>query len=427
MTSRLNKRRLCLVLAMTVLLAGAAVHPAWASPTKAPPPGELVPAAVLVAGPPTAFHALLVDKKLQQMHVFLYQGSRPPQQERSLAVSTGRIQGDKVREGDRRTPEGIYFFTRAFTDNRTTIFGRRAYHLNYPDPFDRLDGRRGNGIYLHGTNRPLGSRDTNGCVVMDNADLDWLSDLVRLNTTPIIIAGSLEWITPAEYERRSAAAGQAIDRLLASAPIREGAGGQERLLPPSWTVDAPDGAPAAGQGILFIQNRRRIVRVPVVRDSGVAAWRTAYLAVSGNDPALLAVVHHPTGLDKLSSKRRLSPEGREGILDFLQDWVAAWESRQIDPYMSFYASGFRAYGMDRRAWRKYKTGLARKYRAIDVRIDNISVAITGGRARAVFDQAYVSDAHRDFGRKTLTLAREDGRWRIIREHWTPVRTGKRTN
>ena len=134
---------------------------------------------------------LVVDKSRQRLMFFRYLGEMVLEYEYPCA--TGESEGDKLKAGDERTPEGIYFTTHRYRDNKVTIFGDRALHLNYPNAFDRMEGREGNGIYIHGTNRALKPRSSNGCVVMRNADLAAISALVKENVTPVAVVSMLSW------------------------------------------------------------------------------------------------------------------------------------------------------------------------------------------------------------------------------------------
>ncbi len=111
-------------------------------------------------------------------------------------VTTGKIKGDKEREGDFKTPEGIYFFTR-YIDGRglPAEYGVGALVMDYPNPFDRLKGKGGYGIWLHATDRPeriLRPRDTRGCVVTTDEDFLHIKGFVTYGRTPIVVVKEAE-------------------------------------------------------------------------------------------------------------------------------------------------------------------------------------------------------------------------------------------
>ena len=371
---------------------------------------EGLPAAVVTLGKVDSFHVLLVDKSLQALFLYYYQADGRPEFIGAFPCSTGRGRGGKVREGDRRTPEGVYFFTNVFRDNKVTIFGKTAYHMNYPDPFDRAEERAGNGIYLHGTNRPLGSRATNGCVVMNNKDLDKLSRHVQLHDTPIIISRRLSWFNDEEFAAERERFGDYLSAQqeeltqMAEPPLPQGA----RLLPQ--------------RAVLLREGGRILVRLPVVKGEALAGWRRIYLARYPDQPQVLARIWQPLESYAGVETTRPRPSVRKAILGLLQDWVQAWESRDVDRYIAFYSKKFRAYGMNYRQWRAYKTRLTREYSAIDIQINDIQIKVRGQKALARFHQAYVSDKFEDVGYKTLRLSFEGERWKIRREDWRPLKT-----
>ncbi|MBW2617341.1 MAG: L,D-transpeptidase [Deltaproteobacteria bacterium] len=367
-----------------------------------------LPGAVVTLDRVDSFHVLLVDKSLQTLFLYHYQADGRPEFIGAFPCSTGRGRGGKVREGDRRTPEGIYFFTQVFRDNKVTIFGKTAYHMNYPDPFDRAEKRDGNGIYLHGTNRPLGSRATNGCVVMNNKNLDTLSRHVQLHDTPIIISRRLSWLSDEEF---------AAER----ERFRDYLSAQQEELTQMAEPSLPQGARLLLQrAVLLREGGRVLVSLPVVTGEALAGWRRVYLARYPGQPQILARIWQPLESYAGVKTARTRPSARKEILDLLQSWVQAWESRDVDRYMAFYSKKFRAYGMSYRQWRAYKTRLTREYSAIDIQISDIQIKIRGQKALARFRQAYVSDKFEDVGHKTLRLSLEGERWKIRREDWRPL-------
>jgi len=98
---------------------------------------------------------------------------------------------NKLREGDNRTPLGIYFYQKFIPDSELNDFyGLGAYPIDYPNPFDRFRKRSGYGIWLHGYPkdvdfRPL--RDSRGCMVVTNAYFAELQSLIDNNESIVIL------------------------------------------------------------------------------------------------------------------------------------------------------------------------------------------------------------------------------------------------
>ncbi|MDH5298856.1 MAG: L,D-transpeptidase, partial [Desulfobulbaceae bacterium] len=134
---------------------------------------------------------ILVVKDIQRLFLIEHDGVRS----RLLVqyvCGTGANNGNKQVRGDERTPEGVYFITQVFTDNKVTVFGRRAFHLDYPNYFDQAAKRGGDGIFIHGTNRELRSNSSNGCVTLDNRDLEDLARYLARDQVPVIIVPRLK-------------------------------------------------------------------------------------------------------------------------------------------------------------------------------------------------------------------------------------------
>jgi murein L,D-transpeptidase YafK len=89
----------------------------------------------------------LVEKMSQ--YLFIYRGKRLVE---IHPVTTGIDWEDKWREGDKRTPEGLYFFTEFIPPHKLPkMYGGVAVVMNYPNPVDRILKKGGGGIWLHGS------------------------------------------------------------------------------------------------------------------------------------------------------------------------------------------------------------------------------------------------------------------------------------
>ncbi len=171
-----------------------------------PPVGALPTQFIEV--PPTTRHAIAVDASRSRLYLF-ENGPKGLQLVSDHYASIGRLGADKNFEGDQRTPLGVYFITSRLTAKQLTDFyGAGALPLNYPNEYDRRLGKTGSGIWLHGVPSDSYSRSpnsTDGCVVLANDELKTILERVQPRTTPVVIAKSLQWVTPrtAESQRRS--------------------------------------------------------------------------------------------------------------------------------------------------------------------------------------------------------------------------------
>ena len=109
----------------------------------------------------------------------------------SFKIAVGKEEGDKQAEGDNRTPEGIYFTLGQLDGKRLpTKYGPLAIPINFPNPMDRIQGKTGHGIWLHGVEqdqRVEAAKVTEGCVAFYNADIQTLAKWLRPNQSVILI------------------------------------------------------------------------------------------------------------------------------------------------------------------------------------------------------------------------------------------------
>ena len=161
-------------------------------------PGENVPR-YLIQLQPQQKYALVVDTSKSTLYVFENQGGTA----RYLAdyyISSGKNGINKVREGDKKTPLGVYHVTSSMPREKLAdLYGAGAFPINYPNELDRRAGRKGSGIWLHGTPSDTFSRPpqaSDGCVVLTNRDLDAIRQRVQIGLTPVIISSGIEWVQP---------------------------------------------------------------------------------------------------------------------------------------------------------------------------------------------------------------------------------------
>ena len=133
---------------------------------------------------------IVVDKKSNTLHLANYNDAHL-EIIKSYHTTLGQNTGDKLMEGDLKTPEGIYefLFRKAAPDLRA-IFGPLAIYVGYPNPMDKTGRKTGFDIMLHGTDNPARLEknfDSKGCVVLDNENVKEVSEYVKLNNTKVVI------------------------------------------------------------------------------------------------------------------------------------------------------------------------------------------------------------------------------------------------
>lgn len=162
---------------------------------------EILPSSLIKAAQEGAA-AVLVEKKTQTLWVYTYNPATL-QYDKVLeaACSTGEAAGRKKIEGDKKTPEGIYFIEAIFEDRYLTpVYGKRAFTTDYPNMLDTILGRTGSAIWIHGTDKVLKPMESNGCVAMNNNDVVKLDKYIVPYETPIVLADTIDYCSKEEIE-----------------------------------------------------------------------------------------------------------------------------------------------------------------------------------------------------------------------------------
>lgn len=157
-----------------------------------------------------AHHVLVVEKSTHTLYLYKNSDGKP-QLFKTYKIATGKITGDKEVQGDKKTPEGIYFFNRfrpgselvSSYGKQGLIYGAGAFTMNYPNIIDRIKGKTGGGIWLHSTdddNRVSKGLDSKGCVVATDADIKDISQYIDIENTPIIVTQNLRFLSYQAWE-----------------------------------------------------------------------------------------------------------------------------------------------------------------------------------------------------------------------------------
>jgi len=180
------------------------------------PEDKFVPRYLLQMQPDQRF-AVVVDTRRSRLYLYANDrdnGGRP----RFVAdyyVTQGKLGADKYVEGDKKTPIGVYHVTANLPRQKLAdLYGNGAFPINYPNEWDRRQGRGGSGIWLHGTPSDTFARPplaSDGCVVLTNQDLDTVAKNLQVGLTPVIISPSVEWLSLDDWARERAELNATID------------------------------------------------------------------------------------------------------------------------------------------------------------------------------------------------------------------------
>lgn len=391
-----------------------------------------------------AKYAIVVEKQSQTLFLFSRDGGREVLRFR---CSTGEEPGPKSRSGDSKTPEGVYFFTQEhLKKDLAPIYGTRAYPMDYPNALDRLAGRDGNSIWLHGTNKSLKPMDTNGCVALENENLDALARYITLRETPMIIVDRLSLVSESNPILQSTL-GSLLKEWTSS--LQTGSYHQylafydpDYLPEISWWPDwqrlhkesrkkpslSSEPLSIFKHGEIFVILFDQSVRL----DSGggkPAGRRKLFVRRTGDRFRIIGDEYLPAADRKagappeyplIAAFRELvhkPGDEKNNIEEMIAGWLKAWTTKNIENFGACYAEQFRSDGMNRRQWIDHKDRLNKKYSYIDVKIENLKIQKAEKKSVATFLQTYESPGHRAVGTKELILVRENERWKILREIW----------
>ena len=105
----------------------------------------------------------------------------------------------------------------------------------------------------------------------------------------------------------------------------------------------------------------------------------------------------------------------------IYNWIKAWQSKDLDSYMSYYSPEFYSEKLDYQGWRRKKAILFKRPGLIFVEISNLLVFIENEEAKVSFVQEYTDARLSDVGEKSLRLRNSHGAWKIVSEKWQPLK------
>ncbi len=403
-----------------------------------------LPANLIISPKASPHHVILVEKSSQRL--FIYQFDGDYELVATYNIATGENPGDKKVSGDRKTPEGIYFFTKAVGEQYlTSTYGVRAFPMNYPNLMDIRRGKGGNNIWVHGTNEELEERSTNGCIVLGNGDVAQLDSYIKLWNTPIIVETELK------YEDRSTLLHQGqllletingwsqawsqkdLDRYLSYyvSDFRwknldlQGWRQKKAWLNQRYkkiSVQLSD-VRLFRQGDVVLATADMIYRSDRFASRG---FKHLYLVQNSVDWRILAEEWHSAKrpappLLQLAAKPPPDRETAQGsVRRFVEEWRRAWEQGDLPSYLACYHPQFRTRDMGLKGWKKYKRQLFSRTSERVIELNDVKAEVNDSTAVVISKQAYRSDIHQDSGLKTLRLRWHRGRWTIFKETWKPL-------
>lgn len=130
---------------------------------------------------------LSCDKNSSQLKFYTKDNNNSFSLHENFSAYVGAKKGDKQKEGDLKTPIGVYRLIQKL-EKVDSFYGPLAFVTSYPNTYDKVQGKNGSGIWVHGL--PLHQkRDdfTRGCIAINNTSLEHLDYDIDANKTIVYI------------------------------------------------------------------------------------------------------------------------------------------------------------------------------------------------------------------------------------------------
>jgi len=384
---------------------------------------------------------LAVDKSSQTFWIF--EQRSPLQPVKQLPCTTGQEPGTKWKEGDLKTPEGVYFIkTRIGGGLDYGLYGDLAFTLNYPNPIDVINGRKGSGIWIHGRGRPITPNESRGCVALNNPDIKDLDPQLTRRILPVVIANEVHWskdnptankeaqeVVAATLEWAKAwsrksedffAFHDAVKFAVAQGEPFETFRGHKRQLFSKlpWIHVLIEDVRAVQGPDYWVTYFGQLYRSPTLSSEGIKRlyWQR-------NDQGRMVIVGMDYDEADLGLQGKYLARVRQDVTTTVEAWRQAWEKGKLAEYMQYYADN--ASQGDRKgksSIREQKQQLwngSKAPKKVAFRDMKFSLAQDG--VQVEFVQEYASkDGRSDKGRKRLVLGPVGDGWAILDEDWSAM-------
>ena len=385
------------------------------------------------------FYAVVVEKDHNRLNL-LEISPEKTRLVKSFEVLTGAGNGDKYKQGDLKTPEGIYFVTTYLSPEKlqsmygsvAKTYGTGAFPLNYPNILDIIRSKTGGGIWLHGVDDNREELNTKGCVAMENILLDDLKDYVKIGS-PVIITHEADLLSPADYEKKFKNLKSEFAEFIEA--------WQNLDFETYKAYFHPDFKTRSGKTYdAFLNQKKYLMKIHPYRkitfdnlkiykeneSEYVYGFNQFYCSdniISYGRKRLYFTKNN--GSYKIITEEYSPSSANDIIINearaFVEKWRTDWQSENIDEYISNYDENFRSDGMNIQAWRADKAEKFDRYQTISVQTEDVTVRpVSAVKYRVTFKQRFSADTYSDYGYKTLMLKGCPGDFKIISENWSAM-------
>ncbi len=392
-------------------------------------------------------NAIIVEKETQTLFLYTNKADKLLVEFYS-PCSTGEVKGIKLKAGDKKTPEGIYFLNDEYEDKYLSpIYGKKAFPTDYPNFIDQKAGKNGSAIWIHGTNKKLKPMDSNGCIALENFNILKLTSYINLDSTPVIMVPTINTADKYKIIKQK----NDINNMLLQWALSLEKGSyhdylsfySSKYLPGiAWWENWRELRQNKNADNLDFALKINIDNVGIYfHDQVFVALFDYYLTVEnqkillGKRKFFLEYQKHGYKIigdvfQKKSERFKkeeyplitgarifIKSDKKDLILDTIHQWLAAWSTKDIKTYALFYAQDFYSDGLNKQEWVKRKQVLAKKYNFINVSGRQFEIKFRKQMCEVVFFQEYESSGFTTQGTKKLKFVNKGGIWKIYQESW----------
>lgn len=189
---------------------------------------------------------------------------------------------------------------------------------------------------------------------------------------------------------------------------------QQELTPSSPPGDAPVSSSEQERIDRAIEAARQMAEA----DQGAVAQGKVALSSAGSEaPPAAAQPALAVQADKAPAPPQIvSLDQKKEVLAAVNAWAAAWSSRNVDQYLTYYAPDFDVpNNLSRAKWEAQRRQRISSQNNVNVAISEVQIDNNANTVSVRFTQHYKSDKLDETSKKTLVLDHQSGRWMIVQE------------
>ena len=385
-------------------------------------------------------NVVLVDKSLKRLYIARLKGNDMEVLE-EFPILTGRVDGNKIKRGDEKTPEGVYYVLSYSSGDELVkrygdyalIYGAGSFPLNYPNMVDRIEKKTGGGIWLHGVKPDLDKTYTQGCVAMNNTHFNTLFKNIKV-TTPTIIAEKLMYTDEYNYESTKSKVEKAFNDFINAWEKNNKQAFRDAVHTNFKTFGGTTkkAYTATKTNLMDIYPQKDIRNMNTkyfIKDEKYAVVDTEQFYCAPNLTTFTNKRYY--FIDENGSLKLISEEVRskpitsalfldDEIKAFVNNWASSWKSQDIDKYMENYDLTFKSGRENYLKWKEKKSAIFAQNIPITLNISNIKWYYSKGVYTVEFMQEYSSGSVKDKGIKTLKLSGCPAFFKIKSETWRGI-------